>query len=556
MNRFVAFICVLLATFSQSAFPSPPQSAIASAQPLATRAGFEVLGQGGNAFDAAVAVSAALAVVEPASSGLGGGGFWLLHRERDGKQVMVDGREKAPLSAHRDMFLDDRGKFDQNRSINGAQSAAIPGMPAGIVHLSEHYGRLSLKKTLAPAIRLAREGFIVGARFLRLLKFRAKAITASNAAAQVFLSGGKIPEPGFRLVQPDLAATLERIAENGLGGFYSGQVAAKLVAGVQAAGGRWNRRDLTEYSVVEREPIRGKYNGIRITSASPPSSGGIVLLEALNILAHYPLDEIDEIERIHLVVEALRRAYHDRSLFLGDPDFVSIPIQRLLSPYYAAGLQTTIRLDRATPSDVFAEADAAARKEAENTTHFSILDRDGNRVAATLSINFPFGSGFMPPDTGVLLNDEMDDFASAKDASNIYGLTGNDANAIEPGKRMLSSMTPTFLEDDNRIAILGTPGGSRIISMVLLATLDFAKGNNPLSWVWVPRFHHQFRPDAIQYEKGALTDDELSALARLGHAFKPSDRRYGNMQAVLWDKKQNRVQAASDPRGEGLALVK
>ena len=301
----------------------------------------------------------------------------------------------------------------------------------------------------------------------------------------------KVPEPGFLLLQPDLANTLEQISANGKAGFYRGAVAEQLVAAVRSAGGNWTLRDLAEYEVVEREPVIGHYRGIRVVSASPPSSGGIVMVEALNILANYPLSQIGEIIRKHLIVEALRRAYYDRGLYLGDPDFVSMPIKRLLDPRYAAGLRSTIRLDRATSSDVFPES-IVNEVEGENTTHFSILDREGNRVSATLSINYPFGSGFMPEGTGVLLNDEMNDFSVRPDTPNIYGLMGSHANAIEPGKRMLSSMTPTFLETGDRIAVIGTPGGSRIISMVLIAVLDFAKGNGPDSWVWAPRFHHQF----------------------------------------------------------------
>lgn len=555
MNRLVSIVGLLSIFIPGVVFANPPQAAIASAHPLATRAGFEILNQGGNAFDAAVAVSAALAVVEPSGSGLGGGGFWLLHRESDGKSVMLDGREKAPLAAHRDMYLDATGKFNQDLAINGVLSAGIPGMPAAIVHLAKHYGALPLTQTLAPAIRYAKEGFTTGPHFLRLLKFRAKIISRSQAAARILLVEGKAPEQSYKLVQPDLAQVLEQIAKHGKAGFYQGEVARKLVTGVQLAGGIWKLKDLAEYNVVEREPIKGKYNGIKITSAAPPSSGGIVLVQALNILAGYRLQQYHEITRKHLIVEALRRAYRDRSLFLGDADFVSIPIDRLLSPQYAADLNSSIRLDRATSNDSFMDS-KAEEIEGRNTTHFSIIDRQGNRVAATLSINYPFGSGFMPPGTGVLLNDEMDDFASRPQTPNIYGLLGSDANAIEPGKRMLSSMTPTFLEDKDRVAIIGTPGGSRIISMVLLAALDFSQGKGPRSWVWVPRFHHQYKPDAIQFEKGALTDDEREGLSQLGHALKASGRRYGNMNVVQWDKKANQVSAASDPRGEGLAIVR
>jgi len=282
-----------------------------------------------------------------------------------------------------------------------------------------------------------------------------------------------------------------------------------------------------------------------------------VLGEALNILSGFDLSKVDAVLRTHLVVEAMRLAYKDRSLYLGDPDFVQMPIKRLLSLRYAAGLRSGIQFNRAGHEEVKEISSSLQdQNEGRNTTHFSVLDRSGNRVAATLSVNYPFGSGFVPPGTGVLLNDEMDDFVSSPDAANVYGLTGGDANSIQSGKRMLSSMSPTFLEDKNRVAILGTPGGSRIISMVLLAILDFAKGNGADSWVWVPRFHHQYLPDVIQYEKGGLTDDEIAGLKRKGHALKEINRRYGNMQAILWDKRTNIVSVASDPRKAGLALVR
>ena len=550
-RRVFAFFLFLAV---HTAVAAPPQAAIASADPLATRAGFEILQRGGNAFDAAVAVSAALAVVEPASSGLGGGGFWLLHRGEDGKRIMLDGRERAPLSARRDMYLDEQGHSDSARSINGPLSAGIPGMPAGLVYLAEHYGRLPLAESLAPAIRYAREGFPVGERYRRLMAFRLDVVRRSPVAAWIFLQRNDVPESGFRLVQKDLADTLAKLVAGGRAGFYAGETAAKLVDGVRAAGGIWTLKDLAAYTVVERQPVEGTYNGIRVISAPPPSSGGVVLIEALNILSGYDLNALDAISRKHLIIEAMRRAYHDRAIYLGDPDFVQMPVPRLLSTYYAAGLRSTIRPDGVLPSARLAGY-AEAEVDGEDTTHFSILDREGNRVAATLSINLPFGSGFVPPGTGVLLNDEMDDFASQRDVPNRYGLVGGDANSIAPGKRMLSSMTPTFLEDADRVAILGTPGGSRIISMVLLATLEFAAGGGPDAWVGAPRFHHQYLPDRVQYEPGGLTNDEIDGLKQLGHRFKPVRYRYGNMQGIVWNKSSAEVLAASDPRGEGLALV-
>ena len=531
------------------------QAAIASAHALATSAGFAILAQGGNAFDAAVAMSATLAVVEPSGSGLGGGGFWLLHRASDGFETMLDGREKAPLAAHRSMYLDQQGRVIPGLSKNGALAAGIPGLPAALVHLAEKYGRLPLAQSLQFAIQCAEQGFVIGQRHSKLLKFRLTVLQKHPEAAGIFLKDKHLPATTSILRQTDLAHTLKQLARDGRKGFYAGVVADRLVDGVRNAGGIWTHQDLHDYRVVEREPVKGEYHQVKITSAALPSSGGVVLVEALNILAGYPLEDINAISRKHIISEAMRRAYHDRAFHLGDSDFVNVPVNRLINKDYAAGLSSSIRLDKATPSD-FLAGNFQAKIQGEDTTHFSIIDSEGNRVAATLSINFPFGSGFVPAGTGVLLNNEMDDFVSKPGAMNGYGLVGGEANAIEPGKRMLSSMTPTFIEDAERVAVLGTPGGSRIISMVLLAVLEFAKGHGPESWVWEPRFHHQYIPDQIQYEKGGMSRDEIAGLTMLGHQLKEVRYRYGNMQAVLWNKKSKLFSVASDPRGEGLALIR
>lgn len=546
-------VLLLLPAVGWSAAARPPACAVASAHPIATAAGQDILAKGGNAFDAAVAVSATLAVVEPYSSGLGGGGFWLLHRASDGRDVMIDGRERAPLAAHRTMYQDAQGNVIPGRSINGPLAAGIPGEPAALVYLAEHYGRLPLAESLAPAIRAARQGFPVGAHYRRMARFRLKVLRASPAAAAIFLDHGRVPKLGFVVRNPQLAATLEAIAKHGDQGFYDGPVAAKLVAGVRRAGGIWSRRDLTSYRVVARKPIYGRYHDLRIVSASPPSSGGVVLTEMLNILSGYHLNAMKPAVRDHYIIEAMRRGYHDRAEYLGDPDFVHMPLAMLTSPYYAAGLRVSIRPDRATPS---ADLPAVSVKTSgHHTTHFSIIDQQGNRVAATLSVNYPFGSGYMPPGTGVVLNDEMDDFSSKPGTPNVYGLVGNAANAIAPGKRPLSSMTPTFVEGPRGVAILGTPGGSRIISMVLLAVLDYARGANAKAIVRLPRFHHQYLPDTVFFEPGALTFGEQLDLGNMGYSLQELAQPYGNMQVVIWDRRHHRVEAASDPRGEGAASV-
>ncbi len=550
----LAIIGLWVATSSNLALAAsaPSAAAIASAHPLATEAGHDIMAAGGNAFDAAVAVTAALAVVEPTGSGLGGGGFFLLHREKDDVDIMIDGREKAPNAAHRDMYLDENGDVVKRLSWDGPLAAGIPGIPATIVHLATQYGKLPLQQALAPAIRYARQGFEVDERYRAMAKWRLEALRQSPHAAHIFLDDNEVPDVGFNVKQPDLAGTLESLGE-GFDGFYKGGTAQKLVDGVRAAGGIWTLEDLATYSIVEREPIKSEYRGIAITSASPPSSGGVALATILNILEGLELSQVDTTTRTHLVVEAMRRAYRDRAEYLGDPDFVQIPVQQLIHPLYGSGLRASIRFDRATPSASLPGAPQEAL--GTDTTHFSVLDKEGNRVAATLSINLPFGSAFVPPGTGVLLNDEMDDFSLKPGVPNAYGLIGDQANAIAPGKRPLSSMSPTFLETEDRVAILGTPGGSRIITMVLLAILDFAENKTPAEWVQRPRFHHQFLPDAIQYEEGAFSEEQQTKLQALGHGLTPRKRRYGNMQAILWNKRSGKVLAASDPRGNGEAKV-
>ena len=529
-----------------------PQPAIASAHPLATAAGVAVLQSGGNAFDAAVTVSAVLAVVEPYSSGIGGGGFWLLHREADGKQVMIDGRERAPLGASRNMYLDAHGEPVPGASINGALSAGIPGEPAALAHIAEHYGKLPLAVTLAPAIRIAREGFDVDEYYRRMAGFRVEQLRKSEAAAEQFLVDEQVPPLGARIVQADLADTLQAMADQGAAGFYSGEVARKLVEGTRAAGGIWTLEDLAEYRVVEREPVVGNFMGYRVVSAAPPSSGGVILVEMLNMLEQLGIQNYQAAERVHLMIESMRRAYEDRALYLGDTDFVHVPLQQLTDPGYARHRIRDIDLNKATPSRPMEGVGGA---EGNDTTHFSILDAEGNRVAATLSVNYPFGSCFVPPGTGVLLNDEMDDFSIKPGTPNAYGLVGNEANAIAPGKRMLSSMSPTFIESDGKVAILGTPGGSRIISMVLIGALQ-AMENAPVEqWVGRARFHHQYLPDQVQYEPGALSAATVEALEAKGHQLHELESPYGNMQAVLWDKLTGEVSAASDPRGIGAAFV-
>jgi gamma-glutamyltranspeptidase/glutathione hydrolase len=529
------------------------KGAIASAYPLASEAGEEILKAGGNAFDAAVAVAAALAVVEPSSSGLGGGGFFLLHRQSDGFDTMVDAREKAPGAATRDMYLDKAGNVTRG-STDGPMSAAIPGEPAAFEYLARKYGKLPLKQSLQPAIRLAREGFPLYLRLQFGIKSKRDILMRSPDAAKAFLTAdGNVPEVGAIIKQPELANTLEAIANQGARGFYEGRVAQNLVAGVRAGGGIWTLEDLKNYRVVERKPLIGEYHGARIVTASPPSSGGIAILDSLNILAGFDLHDVDSATRKHLIIEAMRRAYRDHAIFMGDPDFIKMPLQQLMSVDYATGQRSSIRADKAMPSDLLPGIESEPK--GMNTTHFSVLDAAGNRAAVTITVNLFFGNGYMPAGTGVLLNNEMDDFSVKPGTPNVFGLIGNTANAIAPNKRSLSSMSPTFVETSKGMMVIGSPGGSTIISQVLLGVLNYVDGMNAADIVKYPHYHHQYLPDDVSYEQGALSDNEIAKLQSMGHTLRLSNRQWGNMQVITWDFASGKVEAASDPRGEGEGLV-
>ena len=526
--------------------PLPPGAAIASAHALATDAGFATLRAGGNAFDAAVATSAALSVVEPISSGIGGGGFFLLHDAKTGRDVFVDARETAPAAATPAAYLDKNGELNRDRAENGPWSAGIPGLPAGLVHVAKTYGRLPLKTSLAPAIRLARDGFPVYGRLEEGYAERREVMERYRGTRAVFLADGDAPQSGEILKQPDLARTLELLADRGFDGFYRGRVARKMIAGVKAEGGVWTAEEVAAYRVREREPIRLRYRDWDITTAPPPSSGGVALAQILQILEGWDLQALEAPKRAHLIVEAMRRAYRDRTFYLGDPDFVTVPVTRLTSADYAAGLRASIHPDRATPSASFSGAPAPL--EDTETTHFSIIDAEGNRVAATQTVNLTFGSGLIPPGTGVILNNEMYDFALRPGTPNAFGVMGFKANALQAGKRMLSSMSPSFIENDDRIAVIGSPGGSTIITQVLLAILGYDDGLNAQQVAALPRFHHQWWPDAIMAEPGTFDPGALKALKTMGHTVTVRSESWGNLQTVLWDRKANTLSGGTDPR--------
>jgi gamma-glutamyltranspeptidase/glutathione hydrolase len=388
-----------------------------------------------------------------------------------------------------------------------------------------------------------------------LIGMRVEALRRHPDAARQFLVAGEMPELGHVIVQPDLARTIERLAERGFDGFYKGTTARRLVTGVNEAGGSWTLDDLSNYRVKEREPIRLRYRDHEIVTSPPSSSGGVVIAQILNILSVWDLKKMTAVQRVHLVVEAMRRGYRDRGIYLGDPDFVEMPLAMLLSPDYAAGLRASIRLDQATPSSMLPGSDNAPR--GTDTTHFSIIDADGNMVSATLSVNLPYGSAFVPPGTGVLLNNEMDDFALVADAPNAYGLIGREANAPAAGKRMLSSMTPTFVRGPDRTLVIGTPGGSRIITMVLLGVLEFIDGADAKGIVGTRRIHHQYLPDVISAEPDALATETVHALEAMGHTVDAGRREWGNMHVAIWNRASGELEAASDPRSEsGRAIVR
>jgi gamma-glutamyltranspeptidase/glutathione hydrolase len=528
----------------------PRQAAVASANAQATDAGLEILAAGGNAFDAAVAVSATLGLVEPESSGLGGGGLMLLHLADGDREVFIDAREQAPAAATRDMYLDAQGNANRDLAVNGPLAAAIPGLPAGLVHLAAKYGRLPLSRSLAPAIRLAREGWVFGAKNASMLGFRKDVLARSPGAAALFLPHGEVPKAGTRLRNPDYAKVLELLAREGADGFYRGAFARRLVTGVRKAGGIWSEADLAAYRLVEREPIRIAHRGYRIVTAPPSSSGGVALAEMLNVLSGYDYAPMPRADRIHLLAEAMRRAYRDRSIYLGDPDFVKMPLDLLTGAAYAAGLRAGISPSRATPSALLPGVGEGA--ERVETTHFSIIDTQGNVASVTQTVNLPYGNAFAVAGTGFLLNNEMDDFSVKPGVPNAFGLVGDDANAIAPGKRPLSSMTPSFLIGADKVAAIGTPGGSRIITMVLLGMLELMDGASAQAAADLPRFHHQYLPDAISAEPGALSDDEIAALQARGHTVTVEQRTWGNMQIAVWNRKTGEVEAGSDGRWQGI----
>ena len=534
-NLLLAILLLLVPLAGQAA--KPDSGMVVAAHPLAAEAGLSMLKQGGNAFDAAAATALALGVAEPGSSGIGGGGFFLLYIAKDNRYVMLDARETSPELAG-------NGEVYQTQSsIDGPQSAGIPGLAAGVDHIISRYGQLDRKTVTAPAIRIARDGFKPGSRLQGMIQWRSKVF--NNTARNIFTGTKKIR-------QLALAETLERFAKGGAEDFYRGETAGRLVADMKQGGGLIREADLAAYKVIERQPITFDWQGFHFVSAALPSSGGLTLAHVFGQLKNDDIKSLNRTDRTHLLIEAMKRAYRDRNAHLGDSDFVTIP-EDYLDAQRLQALRASIDMKKTTRSDEL-KGLAEPAGNGTDTTHFSVIDDEGNMVSATLSLNYGFGSGYVSPSTGILLNDEMDDFATRPGKPNAYGLVQGTANAVAPGKRMLSSMTPTFVIGPKRTYITGTPGGSRIISMVLLTSLGFMLDEqSPEQWVNAPRFHHQFLPDVIQHEKDAFSPDVATELQKRGHGLKQTGN-YGNMQAILWQRKTGKLTGLSDRRGEGVSL--
>ncbi|WP_163337641.1 gamma-glutamyltransferase [Desulfopila sp. IMCC35008] len=515
---------------------------------LATQSALEVLEQGGNAIDAAVTAAFSLAVTQPRSGNIGGGGFMLLSSEQKDEVVAIDYREKAPSKATFDMFLDEKGDADSNRSRFSHLAAGVPGTVAGLALALEKYGTISLQQAIAPAIKLAEEGFIVTPRFSKGLKEREKRLKKWDSSTKIFYKAdGGYYEPGDLFVQKELADTLKRISAHGIKEFYEGKTAELLVAEMKKHGGLISMDDMKNYSPVIRKPVQGAYRGYDIFSMSPPSSGGAHVVQILNILEGYDIGGSghNSAQTIHLMAEAMKRAYADRSKYLGDEDFVQVPLKGITSKKYADQLRKEINLEKATASKTIAPG-APQPYESNETTHFSIVDKYGNAVSNTYTINFSYGSGIVVDGAGFLLNNEMDDFSSKPGVPNAYGLLGGEANKVEANKRMLSSMSPTIVKKDGKnFLVTGSPGGSRIITTTLQVIMNVIDhGLNIKSAVAAPRIHHQWLPDEIRIEEG-LSPDTIQGLEEKGHKVVRKSSM-GAIQSIM--VKDGMMYGGADPR--------
>jgi gamma-glutamyltranspeptidase / glutathione hydrolase len=569
--RFAAALFLSLVPASVSADPPPLISPLATARPViarhgmvvtqeaaASRVGLDILKRGGNAVDAAVAVGFALAVTLPRAGNIGGGGFMLIHRADRNQTIAIDYREAAPAATTKDVFLDANGKADPFKSRYSGLAIGVPGTVAGLELAWRKYGsgKFSFAELIAPSIALARQGLTVDDDVADSLPLAAKALASHPSSARIFLrDDGTVKQAGDYIPLDDLAETLKAIAANGAAGFYEGPTAQKIVAAVQAAGGRMTLDDLANYRAVEREPVRGTYRDYEVVSMPPPSSGGAHIIEILNILEGFPLGQqgLNSAVSLHEMAEAEKLAYADRAAWLGDPDFVRIPLAGLTSKAYADRLRDLISPDRARPASDISPG-KPQRYESDQTTHFSIVDSDGDAVANTYTLNLPYGSGLVADGTGVLLNDELDDFAAKPGAANVYGLMGGDANAPGPMKRPLSSMSPTLVFKDGKLVMAtGSPGGSRIITVVLQVIVNVIDyGLNVAEAENAPRAHDQLFPDEIDVERG-ISPDTIALLEEMGHTVVLS-RAMGSANTIV-RAPDGELEGASDLRQRGTLAI-
>jgi gamma-glutamyltranspeptidase/glutathione hydrolase len=554
-TTFWAFL-VVFSLIAYSCSPVARNGMVVSADSLASEAGIEVLKQGGNAVDAAVAVGFALAVTFPEAGNIGGGGFMLI-RLTDGRTTMIDFREKAPSAAFATMFQDAEGNIIEDKSLVGPLAAGVPGAVAGLLTALERYGTMSREQVLKRAITLASQGFIVDHRLAASIGSSLPHLEKFASSRLVFTHGGTTYRPGDLFQQPDLARTLSAIRDNGKSGFYKGWVADSVVAMMKTLGGMISHEDLERYEAIERQPVRGTYRGYEIISSAPPSAGGTVLLEILNILEGFDLAShgFRSPSALNLFAAASQAAYIDRRAYMGDPDFVDVPLTRLISKEYASARRMGIDTTHALPSSGLEPGRIEPAKPHE-TTHFCVADAYGNVVSTTVTVNSLYGSKVVVGGAGFVLNNEMDDFSTRVGAPDQFGLVGGEPNAIAPGKRMVSSMTPTIvLHDGAPLLLLGARGGSRIttaVAQILVNIIDF--GLDPQTAVNAARIHYQAIPDTIEYESPGISEETLEGLEHIGYALKKSSSSNGRAEA-LWIKPRDRVfVGVPDPREGGVAI--
>lgn len=555
---FAVALC-LFAARGHSAFTRPlhaDEGMVVSPDARASEAGLQMLKMGGNAVDAAVATTFAVSVAEPYSAGIGGGGFLLLHLEKSGELLTLDFRERAPQTATRDMYLTPEGTVDPQKSMDGYLSVAVPGTVAGMYEVHRKYGKLPWKKVVAPAIELADKGIVVDALWVRAVNWRKEVLTRFAASRAIFTKDGEPHRPGSRVRQKDLAQTLRRIA-NHPRDFYEGKIAKAIVDDMQKNGGLISREDLQSYKPTWRAPVCGTFRSHRVCSMPPPSSGGVHLVEILNLLEPYPLKSwgFNHPDTLHTMIESMRIAYADRATHLGDPEFVSVPVPSLISKKYADLRRPEMRMEKARSSaEVIAGTpeQLSGLHESKDTSHLTVVDADRNAVSLTFTVNYGFGSGVVVPGTGILLNDEMDDFSAAPGTPNAYGLVGGEANAIAPRKIPLSSMTPTIVTRDGKLRLAGgSPGGSTIITTSLQLVLNVVEhGMNAGDAVSAPRIHQQWQPEQTRFESWGMDPLTRSNLESRGHQLKEMGNGWGNANLIVVTD-DGRLEGAADPRGSG-----